>query len=259
MVVQKKVAVARMLEKVKRIASYVPPPILAAICGTAIVLLILGALNYFNLRHSFHDLLAWLEGLDNGAGLIFTAIMAAVIILLLPGVLFTVGAGFVFGVVKGTAFVVIGTTLGAVCAFLISRYLFGERMSRFFLSHVSLRAASNSMVNDGLRIVFFTRLIPLFPFKLSNYFFGLTPVRFKDFTLGTLVGIIPFSLHNAYLGSMAADIVSLGEREAERTPLEWTAYGIGLVMVIVAVSSLARIAQKALKTRAADPKAEENI
>lgn len=243
-----------MQEKVKRLVSFVPPPILAAICGTAFALLILGALNYFNLQHYFQDLLAWLEGLDNGAGLIFTAIMAIVIILLLPGVLFTVGAGFVFGVVKGTVFVVIGTTLGAVCAFFISRYLFGEKMSRFFLSHVSLRAASNSMVNDGLRIVFFTRLIPLFPFKLSNYFFGLTPVRFRDFTLGTLVGIIPFSLHNAYLGSMAADIVSLGEREAERTPLEWTAYGVGLVLVIIAVSGLARIAQRALKIQTPAPK-----
>lgn len=246
-----------MQEKVKRVVSFVPPPILAAICGTAIALLILGALNYFNLQHYFHDLLAWLESLDNGAGLIFTIIMAVVTVFLLPGVLFTVGAGFVFGVAKGTAFVVIGTTLGAVCAFLISRHLFGEKMSRFFLSHVSLRAASNSMTNDGLRIVFFTRLIPLFPFKLSNYFFGLTPVRFRDFTVGTLVGIIPFSLHNAYLGSMAADIVSLGERGAERTPLEWATYGAGLVLIIVAVSGLARIAQKTLKIHTASPKMKE--
>lgn len=248
-----------MLKKLKRFISFFPPPILAAIAGTAFVLAILGVLNYFNLQHYFHNLLSWLENLESGAGLIFTLMMAVVIVFLLPGVLFTVGAGFVFGVVKGTAFVVIGTTLGAVCAFLISRYLFGERMSRFFLSHVSLRAASDSMVNDGLRIVFFTRLIPLFPFKLSNYFFGLTPVRFRDFTLGTLIGIIPFSLHNAYLGSMAADIVSLGERETERTPLEWVAYGVGLVLVIGAVSGLARIAQNAIKLRTDELKTGEDL
>src|SRR5690606_37767617 len=139
-----------MSKKLKRFISFFPPPILAAIAGTAFALAILGVLSYFNLEHHFHDLLTWLEGLNNGAGLIFTFMMAAVIVFLLPGVLFTVGSGFVLGVVKGTAFVVIGTTLGAICAFLISRYLFGERMSRFFLSHVSLRAASNSMVNDGL-------------------------------------------------------------------------------------------------------------
>ncbi len=248
-----------MFGKLKRIVSFVPLPILAAISGTAIALLMLGALHFFDLQRYALGLLNWLDGLGSGAAFVFIAIIAAVIVLLLPSVLFTVGAGFVFGVVKGTAYVVLGTTLGATCAFLISRYLFSEKMVRFLMSHVTLRAASQSMIHDGLRIVFFTRLIPLFPFKISNYFFGLTPVRFKDFTLGTLVGIIPFSLHNAYLGSIAADLVSLGTHESERTPMEWAAYGVGLVLVIIAVSGLARIAQKTLRVQNGQTHIETHI
>jgi len=65
-----------------------------------------------------------------------------------------------------------------------------------------------------------SRLVPFFPFKLSNYFFGLTRFSLRGLVFGTLVGIIPFSVHNVYLGAIAADLATLGTRTAHRTPLE---------------------------------------
>lgn len=243
-----------MFGRLKSAAVFVPLPVWAALAGTAAVLVFLGILAAFDMDQRVLGLLYWLQGQGSKAALIFFVIMALATVLLLPGVVFTVGAGFVFGVLPGTLLVVSGTTLGAACAFLASRHLFGEKMSGYFLSHVRMRAAGQSLVNDGLRIVLFTRLIPFFPFKVSNYFFGLTPVRFRDFVLGTLFGIVPFSLHNAYLGSMAADLVSLGASPTERTALEWVVYIIGLVLIVIAVSGLARIAQKAIKLNPHNPK-----
>ncbi len=191
-------------------------------------------------------LLVWLDAQGAWASLLFVLIMAAVVVLLLPGVLFTVGAGFVFGVVEGGIYVVSGTTLGAVLAFLIARHLFGERATRLVLRHARLKLVSEELVPQGWKIVMLTRLVPFFPFKLSNYFFGLTAFSLRGFTGGTFLGIIPFSLHNVYLGSIAADIATLGTRNTDRTLLEWGLYGAGFFVAVGIVIYLNRLARRAL-------------
>lgn len=81
---------------------------------------------------------------------------------------------------------------------------------------------------------------------MSNYFFGLTRFSFPGYVVGTLIGFTPFSLHSVYLGSLAADISTLGVRNTERTPLEWSLYGAGFVATLVAVIYLNRLARRAL-------------
>ena len=102
------------------------------------------------------------------------------------------------------------------------------------------------MAPHGWKIVLLTRLIPFFPGKLSNFLFGLTNFSFGGFVAGTFLGVIPFSLHNVYLGSLAADLSTLGVRETGRTPLEWTIYGAGFVGTVLAVVFLNRLARRAL-------------
>ncbi|WP_236744457.1 VTT domain-containing protein [Marinobacter similis] len=91
-----------------------------------------------------------------------------------------------------------------------------------------------------------TRLIPFFPGKLSNFLFGLTNFSFGGFVVGTFIGVIPFSLHNVYLGSLTADLSTLGARETARTPLEWGIYGAGFVGTVAAVVFFNRLARRAL-------------
>lgn len=207
---------------------------------------VLGVLLLFGVDEQVLRLLNWLDAQGGGASLLFVLIIAAVVVLLLPGVLFTAGAGFVFGVVEGTVYVVAGTTLGAVIAFLIARYLFGERASRFVRRHARLKLISEELTPQGWKIVMLTRLVPFFPFKLSNYFFGLTSFSLRGFTGGTLLGVIPFSMHSVYLGSIAADIATLGTRNTERTPLEWGLYGSGFLVAIGIVIYLSRLARRTL-------------
>ncbi|WP_241521137.1 TVP38/TMEM64 family protein [Kineobactrum sediminis] len=173
-------------------------------------------------------------------------LMILVTLLLVPGILFTTGAGFAFGLLEGVVYVVIGTTLGAVLAFLIARHLMGERAAQFVRSHSRLQHVSQELVPEGWKIIMLTRLVPFFPFKVSNYFFGLTGFSLRGFTLGTLAGIIPFSLHNVYLGSIAADIALLGAGESAFTPLQWALYGSGFIVVVVLVLYINRLARRAL-------------
>ncbi|MGL6158893.1 TVP38/TMEM64 family protein [Microbulbifer sp.] len=211
-----------------------------------VVAAVLALLFYFDLDERIVAVLQWLESRGWQASLLFILIMAAAIVVLLPGVIFTMGAGFVFGVVKGTLLVVAGTALGATLAFLIARYLFGPRPSRWLMSHIKPPDLGEIIRDEGWRMVMLTRLVPLFPFKLSNYFFGLTPLRLRDFALGNLIGVIPYSLNNVYLGSIASDLATIGSAPTERTPLQWFFYIMGFVLAVIAVIGLTRMARRAL-------------
>jgi len=203
-------------------------------------------LMYFDVHEDVLQLLDWLDALGIWGPLLFIMIMMLVVVLVLPGVMFTAGAGFVFGLVEGTVCVVVGTTLGAALAFLIARYLFGDRASQFVLRRARLRLVSEELTPHGWKIVLLTRLVPFFPYKLSNYFFGLTQFSLRGFMGGTFVGIIPLSLHNVWLGSIAAGITVPGGHIAARTPFEWVLYGGGFLVIVGLIVYLNRLARRAL-------------
>lgn len=208
--------------------------------------LIVGLLYAFGVHQQVVGLLRWFDTRGAWAALMFIGIMLLAMVLLLPGVLLTTGAGFVFGVLEGTAYVVVGTTLGSAVAFLIARHFLGAQARVYIRNRARLSVVSNEMVPHGWKIVLLTRLIPFFPGKLSNYLFGLTRFSFAGFVAGTFLGVIPFSLHNVYLGSLAADLSTLGVRETSRTPLEWVIYGAGFAGTVLAVVFLNRLARRAL-------------
>ena len=214
--------------------------------GMLFVAALLAVLVHFGAHEQVLRLLQWFDAQGGWAPVLFVLIMATVVLLVLPGVLFTTGAGFVFGVVEGSIVVVLGTTLGAALAFLIARHLFGQRARAFVMARAKLQVMSEELTPHGLKIVLLTRLIPFFPGKISNYFFGLTPFSLRGFVGGSLLGFIPYSVHNVYLGSIAADITTLGARNLDRTPLQWTLYGVGFIATVVAVIFLSRLARRAL-------------
>lgn len=227
-------------------ASRLRSPLWGIAASILFVAALLAVLIHFGAHERILRLLAWFDEQGAWTSLLFVLIMAAVVVLVLPGILFTTGAGFVFGVVEGSIYVVTGTTLGATLAFLIARHLFGQRARRFVTTHARLRVVSDELTPHGWKIVLLTRLIPFFPSKLSNYFFGLTPFSLGGYVGGSLLGFIPFSVHNVYLGSIAADISTLGERSVGRTPLEWGIYGAGFVATVIAVLYLNQLARRAL-------------
>ncbi len=216
------------------------------LASTVFVGLILAMLVYADAQEQVMALLAWIDDQGLYGPLLFTLVMALIVILLVPGVMFTTGAGFAFGVIEGSAVVVLGTTIGATGAFLLARYGLGERAEAWVQHHTRLKAMSNRFASDGWKIVLLTRLVPFFPFKLSNYVFGMTRISLRGFVGGTLIGEIPLSVHNVYLGSLAADLATLDQRPVERTVWEWAFYGAGLVFAVLSVVYLSVWAQRAL-------------
>lgn len=230
----------------KRLSLRMQSPLWSVAASILFVAALLAVLIYFDAHEQVLRLLKWFDAQGDWAPMLVILIMAVVVVLVLPGVLFTTGAGFVFGVVEGSIVVVLGTTLGAALAFLIARHLFGQRARSFVMAHAKLQVVSEELTPHGWKIVLLTRLIPFFPSKISNYFFGLTPFSLLGFVGGSLLGFTPYSVHNVYLGSIAADITTLGARNLDRTPLEWALYGVGFIATVVAVIYLNRLARRAL-------------
>jgi uncharacterized membrane protein YdjX (TVP38/TMEM64 family) len=207
---------------------------------------LLAVLMYFDVHLKLIDLLTWVDEQGAMAAVLFIGIMALVVVLLLPGVFFTTGAGYVFGIVAGTIYVVLGTALGASIAFLMARYLFGERAKEYVKNKSKLSLINDEMAKNDFKVVLLTRLIPFFPGKLSNYFFGLTKFRFPQYALATTLGLIPFSLHNVYLGSLISDLTQMSEGGMARSPVQWALYGFGFICTIVAIVYFNSLAKKAL-------------
>jgi len=211
-----------------------------------LVAILTGSFIYLDVQSHIVRLFDWLDELGGWAPTIFIIFDVLVVVFLVPGFILTLGAGFLFGVLKGTLYVIVATTIGAAIAFLIARHFFGDGISNYLLSHPKLKLINDEFTPEGWKIVLLTRLVPFFPFKLSNYFFGLTKFSLRHFVLGTFFGIMPITLTNVYLGSLAADLATLSEHTLPRSPIGWTLYGIGFIVTIIGLVYITRLAHKAL-------------
>ena len=162
--------------------------------------------------------------------------------LFIPGSVLTLGAGAIFGVVWGSVYVSISSTLAATCAFLVGRYLARDAIERKIKGNKRFDAIDKAVAGEGWKIVGLTRLSPVFPFTLLNYAFGLTQVKLRDYMLASWIGMMPGTIMYVYLGSLAQ--AATGERE--RTTGEWVLYGVGLLATVVVTVFVTRVAKKAL-------------
>ncbi len=125
--------------------------------------------------------------------------------LFLPGLPLTIAGGILFGPVWGVVYTIIGATAGACLAFLISRYMAGNLINTK-LSGPKWRALHQNVEDHGWKIVAFTRLIPLFPFNLLNYAFGLTRIKFMPYALATALCMLPACIAYIVFSSSLLDL-----------------------------------------------------
>ncbi len=170
-------------------------------------------------------------------------------ILFIPGSVLTLGGGVLFGLWWGSVYVLIAATLGATFAFLIGRYLSRDRVVKSMEAHPKFQALDRAVAKEGLKIVFLTRLCPLFPFNLLNYALGITQVSLKDYVLGSF-GMIPGTLMYVYSGSLIGDIAAIGMGTEPTSPqaeaVKWSINLIGFTAAVAVTLYITKIARKAL-------------
>jgi uncharacterized membrane protein YdjX (TVP38/TMEM64 family) len=163
-----------------------------------------------------------------------------------PGVILTLGAGILFGVLKGTFLVSVGATLGAGCAFLLSRYLARDWVQRKFSNIPQFRAIDAAVADEGWKIVGLIRLSPAFPFIPLNFVFGLTRIPFWHFVAITWLSLIPMSCMFVYLGSIIGEIAALGAVPIATGRTKWVVTGIGFTTTIFVTYFVTRIVRRVL-------------
>jgi uncharacterized membrane protein YdjX (TVP38/TMEM64 family) len=219
---------------------------IVAVCTAACALLI-GLMLRFGAREHVLHLMEWLRGIGPWGPVLFMLIEIVVVIFLLPGILFTMGAGFLFGPVLGTVYVVAGHTVGGALAFLAARTFLGRRTAEFLKKRPEILHLDQYLSKKGWKTILLTRMVPFFPFKLSNYCFGVMSFTLRDFVIGSALGMIPIAATNVYAGSLAADLATI--TSAERGPLEWALYGLGLAALLVLVIFLGKAAHGRLNPK----------
>ena len=129
-----------------------------------------------------------------------------------PGTVLTIVGGSLFGLWHGTFISIISATLGALCAFWAARYMLQNYAQRRFSKSKRLTRYQAAVLEQPFSFVLTTRLIPISPYNLVNYLFGLTSINWIDYTLATFIGVIPGSFAYSWIGYSGEEAMNGGDR-----------------------------------------------
>ena len=159
------------------------------------------------------DLRVVLEALGEARGwgpVAFVGLYALLSLLVVPTVPLNLGAGILWGPLRGGLYSAAGATLGGAGAFLLARHLVGSAaVHRWTGGRWS--ALQEDLERSDWKVVAFTRLSPVFPTGVLNYCYGLTAIRFTTFVWSTFLFLLPGSVLFAGLGNLAGQVSLAGE------------------------------------------------
>lgn len=189
---------------------------------------------------------AWVQANPTIAWAVFIAFYVGAVVLMLPGSLLTLGAGYLFGLGYGFAIVSFASTVGATCAFLVGRFFARQWVASKLSAMPRFSALDRAVGARGALVVLLTRLSPAFPFTLLNYALGLTQVPLKTYLLVSWLGMMPGTLLYVYLGSIAQNLTAVFSGELAESPVGNTLLYLGLAATLALTVLITRFASGAL-------------
>ncbi|MBI4641485.1 MAG: TVP38/TMEM64 family protein [Candidatus Tectomicrobia bacterium] len=176
---------------------------------------------------------------------LFILLYAVGCVVAIPGSILTIVAGGIFGTLWGGIYTVMASNLGAGLAFFMAKLLGREFVESF--TRGRLKAFDEEAAKHGLRVIFTLRLIPLFPFNAINFGAGLSGIRYRDFLIGSIFGMLPGTFIYTYF----ADSLINGDPASSQKAILHTILSASLLILL----SLVPMFYKKLKNRlTTDPK-----
>ena len=178
--------------------------------GLAVILLIITT-TYLrkNGYISSDGIMEFLQRYKIAAPLLFIIIYTIGPSLFIPSLPLTLGAGFLWGPFWGVIFSITGATLGASVAFLIARYLLCNSIKERF-GYSRWKWLKEKVEKNGWKAVAFSRLVPVLPFPVLNYLFGITPISFLHYLWSTFVFMLPACIAYVAFGSSMGEMILKG-------------------------------------------------
>ncbi len=194
---------------------------------TAIVIGLFLAMRFLPIQQWLRSFNDWVGHMGAAGIFVFILVYAVATVLMAPGSILTIGAGFAFGLWKG---------------FLAVSEAIARRNEKF-------REIDNAIGKQGAKLIFLLRLSPVIPFNLSNYFYGLTAVKFWPYVLASWIGMIPGTFLYVYIGTASKLAVSAaaGGEAVKHGWQYWTLISFGLAATVVVTIWVTKIARDALR------------
>lgn len=213
---------------------YVPITIVAA---GALAALIFGGkyLNFQTLADNYRSLIAWRDGHLVLTVAVYMAVYMAAVAFSVPGAVWlTLVGGFLFGVVAGSAIVVVSATLGAMGIFLAAKTALGDTLRR--KAGGWIRRMEEGFREGEVSFLLIMRLVPAVPFFIANIAPAFLGARTLTFLWTTLVGIIPGTIVYISIGAGLGEQLALGEAPDLGVIFEW--HILGPLLGLAALASL---------------------
>ena len=188
----------------------------------------------------------WIRGAGVTGALVYSAVYIGGTLLLLPGSILTLAAGFAYGPLWGTLLVWPTATVAACASFVVARFFARDWVSRKVNRNAKFSAVDRAIGKQGFKIVLLLRLSPLFPFNFLNYALGLSKISFARYAAASLLGMLPGTAMYVYLGSLVTSASRLAEGTSSDSPAQSALYWGGLLATVVVTVVITRISRRAL-------------
>lgn len=163
-------------------------------------------------------------------------------VLAIPAIPLTASAGYLFGVPRGTAVVLLSASTAAVISFAIGRTLLRDYVEGVLKDYPKFAKLDRAIGKEGFKLMLLLRLSPVFPFALSNYLYGSSSIKFPAFFWGTLLGFAPGTVAYVYTGYVGKALSGGG---ADAYP--WYVYAGGLTVFAGLLKVLADTATRVVE------------
>ena len=180
-----------------------------------------------------------LDSLSLGTAMLaFCAISVVGTLLLIPAWIFPIAAGAVFGLGWGIPVALTASTLSALSAFLVARFVVRDYIERAAKRNKSFAAVDKAVRKEPWKVVALLRLSPVLPSSLKSYFLGLTCVDAFKYATASAAGMLPGVALKVYIGHAGRSALTGG-------PLKWAM----LAACIAATIAMALIVGRAVRKR----------
>jgi uncharacterized membrane protein YdjX (TVP38/TMEM64 family) len=210
-------------------------PILLIVLITAIFILAI----IFGLGEKLGALREWIHSLGVLGLAVFVGLYILGVVAGIPGSALTVAAGGLFGSLLGVILVSFASTIGASFSFLIARYFARDVIANWLSKREKFKSLDIMTEEHGAMIVAITRLIPVFPFNLLNYGFGLTKIPFWTYMFWSWLCMLPGTV--LYVVGVDAFIQLIVQKK-----VPWLLFGV-IAGVGVLLAILVKFARRKIK------------
>lgn len=136
---------------------------------------------------------------DPLAPAIFVALQVAASLLFVPRTILGIAAGLIFGFAWGSFWALIGAEAGAAAGFAVVRWLGAGRFNLEDTPRLGPLIARAEQ--GGWQAVALLRLFPGLPHGIVNTALGLTRVSWRDYLVGSFLGMLPMTLAQVDIGA----------------------------------------------------------